>query len=426
MSTTPGNERRQTAGKMNWSKTKTIIVLVVIVALLFFARSMKNSSGKEQQQQTPAAPVVVMRAIETVDLAAEREYVGRIDPIQSVSLRAQVNGEIAQVHFKEGSVVKAGQLLFSIDDKQYRAAVDARKADLAQAEANYDRASKYFNRLKASDQRSVSASALETSESDVLQGRAAVAQAKAALAAAQINLGYTKITAPISGRVGKAIFTKGNYVTSAAELTTIVQTDPVRVTFTLPDKDFLDQLDMFKNSSGEVYNVAVRLSNGEIYPGKGTRDFENNQVDTATGTMLISMRYDNREGLLVPGSMVRLAVKPSRTRLAVVVDQESVLADSQGDYLYIVDGDNVVHQRRVELGINYGVMREVISGVEAGEMVVTKGLPSIRDGITVTQAPKSQAGGAHEPAELAKESGFDLKPVSGETAEKQESSEGKN
>lgn len=426
MSTTPGNERRQTAGKMNWSKTKTIAVIIVIVALIFLARSMKDGGKDGQQSQAPAAPIVVTRAAEMADLAAEREYVGRVDPIQSVSLRAQVSGEIAQVHFKEGAAVKAGQLLFSIDDKQFRAAVDARKADLAQAEANYDRAMKYFNRLKASDQRSVSASALETSESDVLQGRAAVAQAKAALSTAQINFGYTRITAPISGRAGKADFTKGNYVTPAAELTTLVQTDPIRITFKLPDKDFLDQLEWFDSTPGDIYNATVRLSNGNIYPGKGVRDFENNQIDTATGTMLISMRYDNKAGLLVPGSMVRIAVKPVNSRVVTIIQQESVLADSQGDYVYVVDGDNVVRQRRVKLGINYGVMREVISGVEAGEMIVTKGLLSIREGVTVTQAPTGRAGESAEPAEAAKQSGFDLKPISQDTADKRESSEGKN
>lgn len=419
MSIIPEREtKRQTAGKTNWSRSKSVAVILVVIALLLLLRTFKNGNGGTQQAQTNARPpsVVLYTAVKA-DLAAEREYIGAADPIQSVSLKPQVSGEIERVYFKEGTVVKAGQMLFSIDSKQFQAAVDAARADLSQAEAGYDRAVKYFKRLKASDQRSVSASSLETAESDMLQSRASVEQAKAALKTAQINLGYTKITAPISGRAGKALFTKGNYITPAAELTTIVQTDPIRVTFTLPDKDYINQLEQFKGSKDNIFRATVRLANGEVYPVNGERDFEDNRIDQATGTMMISMRYRNENGLLVPGSMVRIAVKPAKSHEAPVIPQESVLADSQGDYVYVVDGENKVHLRRVQLGITYGVVYEVLSGVGAGERVVVNGLQSIRDGIEVSPAPERAAGTTTEPSELAKQSGFDVKPVSWDAAE---------
>lgn len=428
MSTTPGSEKRQTAGRTSWNTKKTLMVILVIVALIFVARYMKSGGKNAQQAPAQAVPIVVTHRIEKSDLAAEREYVGRVDPIQSVSLRPQVSGEIARVHFKEGSKVSAGQLLFTIDDKQFRAAVEARKADLAQAEANYDRASKYFARLKASDPRSVSASALEASESDVLQGRAAVAQAKAALTNAQINLGYTRITAPITGQISRTAATKGNYVTPATELTTIVQTAPIRVTFTLPDRDFINQLEQFRNSKGDIFNATLRLANGDVFSEKGVRDFEDNQIDPSTGTIRMSMRYANSGGQLVPGSMVRIAVKPVRSYIAMVIPQESVLADSQGDYVYTVDGEGVARQRRVKLGIHYGVMREVLSGVEEGEMVIVKGAQSVREGLTVKQVPARAEGETPSAADRAKESGFDLAPVSADGAAegKTEPGEGKN
>lgn len=428
MSTTPGSEKRQTAGRTSWNKTKTLMVILLIVALIFVARYLKNGSRNGQQAPAQAVPIVVTHQIEKADLAAEREYVGRVDPIQSVSLRPQVSGEIAQVHFREGSKVNAGQLLFTIDDKQFRAAVEARKADLAQAEANYDRASKYFERLKASDPRSVSASSLEAAESDALQGRAAVAQAKAALSTAQINLGYTRIKAPIKGQVSRTPATKGNYVTPATELTTIVQTAPIRVTFTLPDRDFINQLEQFRSSNDDIFKATVRLANGDVYPEKGARDFEDNQIDASTGTIRMSMRYANSDGQLVPGSMVRIAVKPVRTYIAAVIPQESVLADSQGDYVYIVDGEGMARQRRVKLGIYYGVMREVLSGVEAGEMIIVKGAQSVREGVMVRQVPARAEGEAPSAADRAKESGFDLAPVSADGAAdgKTEPGEGKN
>lgn len=428
MNTTSGEDKRPTAGSMNWNKKKTLAVILAIVALVFAGRWLKNSGGDGQQVQTQSVPIVVTHQAQRSDLSAEREYVGRVDPIQSVSLRPQVSGEIARVHFQEGSKVNAGQLLFTIDDTLFRAAVEARKADLAQAEANYDRASKYFARLKASDPRSVSASVLDTAESDVLQGRAAVAQAKAALTTAQINLGYTRITAPISGQISKAAFTKGNYVTPAAELTSIVQTAPIRITFTLPDKDFMGQLDQFRASRSDIFNAAVRLASGEVYNERGARDFEDNQIDPSTGTIRVSMRYNNKDGLLIPGSMVRITVKPVLTRVAVVIPQESIMADSQGDYIYIVDSGDVARQRRVKLGINYGVMREVVSGVEPGEMVVAKGTQAVREGVTVKQVPARAEGETSSAADRAMESGFDLKPVSedGAADSKTESGEGKN
>lgn len=424
------NKNRETAGKSSWNKKKTILIILLIVVALFAARTLKNGgNGGARQAMQPQAPSVVVYRVANADLAAKREYIGRVEPIQTVSIKPQVAGEIAQVNFKDGSHVKAGQLLFTIDNRQYQATVEARKADLEKAEANYDRAVKYHNRLKAADKRSISASDLELAESDVLQGRASVEQAKAALKLAQIDLGYTKITAPISGQIGKALYTKGNYVTPAlSELATIVQIDPVRVTFSLPDKDYLNQIEAFKQAGNNVYDAEIKLANGETYPVVGTRDFEDNTMDSRTGTMMMSLRYKNDSGLLVPGSLVRITVKPSETHISPVIPQESVMADSQGDYVYVVDASNIVHRRSVSLGIEYGVMREVISGVKPDEVIVRRGLQSVRPEIEVSPAPIRDASTTTlEPSELAMESGYDLAPIPLESGDKQEqSAEGKN
>jgi Membrane-fusion protein len=223
---------------------------------------------------------VVLHVVENADLAGSSEYLGRVESIQTVLLKPQVPAEIAQVHFKEGSIVKAGQLLFSLDNKQYAATVALRRAELDKATANYERASKYYARLKAADAGSVSAADIDLAQSDVLQGKALVEQAKASLQMAQIDLGYTKITAPITGQIGQAFFTKGNYVTPAGgPLAKIVQIDPIRVGFALPDKDYLQQMKLFRASSNAVYNATIRLANGELYPFKGQRDFEDNTID---------------------------------------------------------------------------------------------------------------------------------------------------
>ena len=235
-----------------------------------------------------------------------------MESIQSVSVKPQISGEIAKVCFKEGSVVKAGQLLFQIDPKQYEATVQLRKAELQQAEANLVTAEKYYKRVTAASERAVSATDRDTAEGNFLQAKAAVAQAKAALKLAQIDLGYCRITSPITGKIGRALYTKGNYVTpQITELASIVQMDPIRVSYPLPDRDYLDQLSLFKED-GSVYNTSLILSNGEKYNVPGKRDFENNRVDQTTGTIMMRLRFANKEGMLIPGEMVRVFTKPRR------------------------------------------------------------------------------------------------------------------
>jgi RND family efflux transporter MFP subunit len=422
------------AGKRRWKIVNTIIVVLLIAGVAYFGKSFLNGegSGKQTAQtpQQPNAPVVVLYTVRKADLAIGKEYIGRVDPIQTVSLTPQVSGQIEKVYFKEGSMVKAGDLLFSIDDSQYRATVALRKAELSKAKANYDRAVKYDKRLKAADKRSVSASEIEMSESNVLQGKAAVDQAEASLRLAEIDLAHTQITAPVSGQIGEALLTKGNYVTPASgSLASIVQIDPIRVTFSLPDKDYLEQLAVFRVPGAPVYNASVRLAHGTPYPLKGTRDFENNVMDPKTATITVSLRFDNPNGFLVPGSMVRVNVKPVKSHIAAVIPQEAVMADTDGNYVYTVDDKNVASQRKIKLGDAIGsTMYEVRSGLDAGDRIVRKGIQMVRAGSKVQPVTASDDNAAKTPAELAKESGYDLKfiPLDDNGASGQDSAGGNN
>lgn len=400
--------------RKNWGST--LVALLLIGVLAYFGKTYfldKAANVPEPPRMQPQAPAVVLYSVEKADLAVGREYIGRVEPIQTVSLRPRISGEIEKVHFNEGSRVKAGQLLFTLDDRQYKATVALRKAELAKAEANYDRAVKYDKRLKAADKRSVSASDIELSESDVLQSKAVVQQAKATLELAEINLGYTRITAPITGLVGRAALTRGNYVTpSTGDLTTIVQTDPIRVTFSLPDKDYLDQLQAFKSSKRSVYDATIRLANGILYPVKGTRDFENNEMDPKTGTMAISLRFDNEEGTLVAGSMVRVMAKPANSHIAMIIPQAAVLTDVEGDFVYSVGSGDVVQPSRITLGAEIGTNYEVTSGLEEGQQIVLYGIQSVRPGAKVRPMSASKGTSPKTPAELATESVYDLKPIS--------------
>ena len=367
--------------KSPWVK---IAAAVVVIAVVFFGYRAWKDGSSQPVQQAAAEPVVIVRQVEKFDASSvPSEYVGRVESIQSVSVKPQISGEIAKVCFKEGSVVKAGQLLFQIDPKQYEATVQLRKAELQQAEANLVTAEKYYKRVTAASERAVSATDRDTAEGNFLQAKAAVAQAKAALKLAQIDLGYCRITSPITGKIGRALYTKGNYVTpQITELASIVQMDPIRVSYPLPDRDYLDQLSLFKED-GSVYNTSLILSNGEKYNVPGKRDFENNRVDQTTGTIMMRLRFANKEGMLIPGEMVRVFTNPVKSHIVNAVPQTAVMADEQGDYVYVINADNTARQARVTLGREFGELREVTSGVEAGENVAVAGLQRLRPGAKV-------------------------------------------
>jgi membrane fusion protein (multidrug efflux system) len=330
---------------------KAAAVVAIAVLIGFMAKNhYRSDAAATRANMQPPAPAVILHTVSEKNLSPSRSFIGKVEAIQSVSLKSQVSGEIKNLHFKEGSLVKAGQLLLTIDSSQYQATVDLRKAELQQAEASLVKAEKYLARVKAADKRSISASDIDTAESSFLQAKASVSQAKAVLKLAEIDLSHSRISSPITGQIGEATYTKGNYVTPASgALATIVQMDPIRVSFALPDKDYLDQMEQFRKN-GPVYQTALVLSNGRELNIQGQRDFESNKVDEKTGTLEMVIRFPNPEGILIPGSMVRIGTKPVDNVLSLVVPQESILVDSQGSYVYTVDENNIAHQTRIELG----------------------------------------------------------------------------
>lgn len=396
---------------------KSVIMCAIILALAgftwsYFSRGQSTARSQAATPAAPPAPTVVTYMVGNANLSVGREYIGRVEPIQTVLLKPQVSGQIDSVSFKEGSLVKAGDALFTLDSKQYQAAVDMRKADLTKAQANLDRASKYNDRLKAADKRSVSALDMDIAANDVLQAKAAIEQAKAALRVAQIDLGYTKITAPVSGRISRAKFTKGNYVTPAGDyLAAIVQIDPIRVSFAMPDRNYMEQIGALSSPDAAVYDTTLKLADGSSYQSKGTRDFEDIEMDTRTGTMTMYLRFANGRGTLIPGAMVRVLTKPLKSRVSPVIPQEALLYDSGGDYVYVIDENNVARRRSVQLGAEVGTVREVTSGVSAGERIIIRGLQNVRPEMQVKPTPLEDSGGVKTPAELARESGYDLVTV---------------
>lgn len=380
-------------------------VLVIAAALCGYS-VMKVGAGEERLEQEGAMPAVSVKTVEKADISSQpSEYVGRVEAIQSVQVRPQISGEIQRVCFKEGSVVREGAVLFQIDPAPYQATVALRRAELERAMATLDEAERYYARVSAADTRAVSAADRDKAESSLLQGRAAVSQAKASLSLAEIDLGYCRVTAPITGKTGAANFTKGNYVTpQSGPLASIVQMDPIRVSYTLPDRDYLDQLESFKKQ-GPVHKTRLVLSNGSAFDKPGERDFEENTVDSQTGTIQMRLRYANKEGLLIPGEMIRVFTKPVTSRRVNVIPQVAVMADDKGDYVYVIEKDGSVRQARVTLGREMGQLREA-EGLTEGQMVAVASLQSLRPGMRVkvdapavperSGAPRPASGGGKE------------------------------
>ena len=230
------------------------------------------------------------------------EYIGHAEAVQSVQIRPEVSAKITKIHFQEGNFVNKSAVLFTLDTTEFQAEVSLRKAEVSMAQAKFDGALKYYTRLKAT-KRAVSASDLDNAESEELQAKAALEAAKANLKLAEIQLSHTKILAPFAGRIGKVNFHVGSYVSSENVLCEIVQTDPIRILFAMPDRDYLNMKNTQKRMKYELI-----LADGSLYSGNVEKDFEDNVMNSGTGTINIWLKADNKDNVLLPGALVRVKV----------------------------------------------------------------------------------------------------------------------
>lgn len=231
------------------------------------------------------------------------EYIGSAQAVKSVQIRPELNAKITKIHFNEGSFVNKSENLFTLDTAEFQAEVSLKKAQLALTQAKLDGASKYFSRAKATGTRAISASNLDTAESEMKQAKAAVDEAKANLKIAEIQLDRTKITAPFDGKIGKINFYEGSYVSPENILCEIVQTNPIRILFAMPDKDYL----VFKNSN-KNYKYELILADGSIFSGNIEKDFEDNVMNSETGSINIWLKINNDKNILIPGALVRVRI----------------------------------------------------------------------------------------------------------------------
>ncbi|MCI5545170.1 MAG: efflux RND transporter periplasmic adaptor subunit [Azospirillum sp.] len=371
-------------GKMS---NRRILRQVVLIALCISAgwflktrltpQSMMGAAGMASE------PFVLVETVKEQDVTPYQSVIGHVEAINSVSLQPQVSGYLEKVTFKEGSMVNAGDVLFVIEKAKYQATADLRKAELDSAKASLTKIEKDYYRQKSLNQQKYASEAkLDEAYSNLLQARAAVKQAEANYKLAEIDLGYAEIKAPFSGKIGKAKVTEGNFVsTSSGVLATLVQVNPIRITFSITDKQMTDFLQS-TITNGRV-NTRVELPNGKVVRMTSTSEFIDNTIDTNTATIAVYGEFSNDDGILVPGSYVNMNIDSGAPQQAVVISQASIGQDEHGNYVMVVNDKGIVEQRRVALGEVMGDRQIAKLGLKAGDRVIVQGLQKVSDGTKV-------------------------------------------
>jgi membrane fusion protein (multidrug efflux system) len=369
---------------------------LILSGLVLFILSTACPVGAQSPGQTPP-PLVEVAVISEAAVNPPMTHVGRIEAIQAVDVQARVQGYLEQVKFTEGGRVKAGDLLYVIEQAPYLAQVNADKAKTAQAQAALNKARQYRERLQNVRSGGVSKTDLETALADEEEAQAQVDQAAATLAVSHLNLDYTTIKAPISGRIGVSNYTQGNLVSQeSGALARIVQLNPIRVVYSVSETDRVDVLMSIQNQ-GKSFNDAkkdivprLRLPNGAMYPIPGRIEFTDNEVDSATGTVAVRAVFANPDELLLPGQFVTVELSLADPQKMPMVPQPAVLEDRQGQYVFVVDSDNRAQRRNITTGPTVGTTWAVKSGLMAGETVVVSGVQKVRTGQTVNPQSASQ------------------------------------
>ncbi len=337
----------------------------------------------------PPPTVTVARIAET-DVVPATDYVGHVEAIQMVDLRARVEGFLEAVRFKEGDFVHAGDVLYIIEQDAYKAQVDAAAAKVQAAQAELVRATALLRRLRAASPRSVPATDLDNAEAGEQTARAQLTDAQAALTLAKLNLSYTTIKAPISGRIGRTRYTRGNLVNpGSGVLARIVQMDPIRVVYAISETDLPAIQKALADADGDGKRVLaprLRLADGSVFPGTGRVSFVDNQVDPSTGTIAVRARFANPGGVLIPDQYVTVLVKAAAAQVKPLVPQAAVLVGKTGRSVLMVEKGLVV-VRPITIGPALGTDWVVESGLKAGDEVIVSGIQKVRPGMPVTTVP---------------------------------------
>lgn len=388
------------------SRTKPFVAPLLLLALVYGCTAGKADNAQPQ----PAAPEVSVAEVSVRDWHASQEFTGRLQAVDSVELRPRVGGYVESVLFDEGSKVTAGTPLFQIDPRPFRAEVARLTAERQRARAELELA----RSNKARAVRLLAENAISTEEHDSLATAEAIAAAElgaveAALDTAQLNLEFTTVTAPIGGRLSRALITAGNLVDSSTLLTTIVSDSPIYAYFDADEQSYLNYVRSRDRTKGgddaAIPGVRIGLINEEGYPHAGKLDFIDNQVDASTGTIRGRAVLDNEDGYFTPGLFVRLKLISPQSQQVALVDDRAIGTDLDRKFVLVVDNQNVAQYRHVETGPVVDDLRVIRSGLAAGDVVIVNGLQRVRPGMPVAPTRVAMERDARNSERLAANTG---------------------
>ena len=383
---------------MNFSPTARLLLVPTVIVSLLAACGDKKPAAPGPGAGAPPPANVATISIAPEQVANVTELPGRIEAIRSAEVRARVGGIVQRRLFNEGSEVRAGATLYQIDPAPFQASVSNAEATLARAEANLGQTNTRLNRYRALvDTNAISKQEFDDAQSAQKLAAADVAAAKASLDTAKLNLSYSTITAPITGRIGRTLVTEGALVTAndPTALAIIQQLDPIYVTLTQSSVEMAQLREKVSQSGhgGVKTKLTLVTEDGKPYPHTGQLLFSEATVDPSSSSVILRAQFPNRERTLLPGMYVRVRLEQGVRPNTITVPQQAVMRTADGSMVMTVDAEGKVAPRPVKTGGAYGTSWIVTSGLKEGDQVIVEGLQKAKPGATVKPSPW-QPGGA--------------------------------
>lgn len=373
-------------------------LLIIVLVVLRFTSTKIGEISREKSLKMNSAPVVELKEVEEKEIFKTIEFPGRVQSQDKVDIIARVDGYLQKKHFQEGNQVKKGQVLFTIEPTQYLNNLNKAKADLENAKAILYKATRDYDRGSELVKKDfISKSTYDGLKADKDAAIAQVKSLEAVLAEARRNYGYTRITAPVSGKIGSLQIQEGNYVSAqSGTLATITKTTPIYVKYSVDSKQFetLKKEEFIPKKGAQPVMVDVILPSGTVYPIKGVQDFFDNQISLNTGTIDFRATFKNEDGTLIPGDFVKVRVYSNLKSKVFIVPQEVVQQDSKGKYVYVTDEHNTVQTKYFKDKGQYENYWIIESGLNKGDKFIatniTKLMPKMPVKIAAPKAPSEE------------------------------------